>query len=88
MPDTPVRSRVPEPRFAAAFGIRGAIAHDFQRPLGRFLSGVTIYGRVLRPYFAPIALQLLANHHGVGGPDSLTEFGLRDPYRDGVVRAR
>src|SRR5436190_18950291 len=75
-----------EPRFAAALGIGGALAHHFQRPLGRPLSGVAIRGRVLRPYLAPVALQFLADHHGVGRPDSLAELRLGDPDRHGVVR--
>ena len=77
---------IAERRLAAAFGIGGAVARDLQRPLRRLLPRVAVRGRVLRPDLAPVALQLLADHHGVGGPDALAELGLRDADRHRVVR--
>src|SRR5262245_35970762 len=62
------------------------MAHHFQRPFGCSLSGVAVRGRILRPYLGPVALQFLADHHGVGGPDPLAELRLPDPDRYCVVR--
>ena len=86
MPATPVRSRFPNVGLAAALRIGGALAHDLERPLGRLLARIAVRGRVLRPHLRPVALQLLADHHGVGGPDALAELGLGDADRHGVVR--
>ena len=77
---------IPERGLAAALRIGGALARDLERPLGRLLTCIAVRGRVLRPHLRPVALQLLADHHGVGRPDALTELGLRDADRHGVVR--
>ena len=77
---------IPERRLAAALRIGGAVAHHVEGPLGRLLACVAVRRRVLRPHLRPVALQLLADHHGVGGPDALTELGLRDADRHGVIR--
>ena len=70
---------------AAAVGIGRAVAHDVQRPGRRHFLGVTIGGGVLRPDLAPIALQFLGDHHGVGGPHALAELGLGDADGHGFV---
>ncbi len=77
---------IAERRHAAAFGIGGAVARHLQRPRRRLLPRVAIRGRVLRAHLAPVALQFLADHHRVGGPDALAELGLRDADRHRVVR--
>ena len=77
---------IAERRHAAAFGIGGAVARDLQRPRRRLLPGIPVCGRVLRTHLAPVALQLLADHHRVGGPDALAKLGLRDADRHRVVR--
>ena len=70
---------------AAAQGVGGALAHDVERPFRRHFPAVAIGGRILRPDLAPVALQLLAHHHGIGGPHTLAEFGLGDADRHGIV---
>ena len=86
MPATPVRSRLPKRRLAAALRIgarrcpaRSASTRAPSR--ARRDSPMRTAGAP-----SPVALQLLADHHRVGGPDALTELGLRDADRDGVVR--
>ena len=76
---------IAEGRYATACGILGAVARDLQCPFGRLLPCIAVRGRVLRTDLAPVALQLLAHHHGVGGPDALAELGLADADRHGVV---
>src|SRR5262249_22376071 len=75
-----------ELRLAAAKGIGGAFAHDLECPLRRHFLSVAIGGSILRADLAPIALQLLADHHGVGGPHTLAKLGLGDADRHGLVR--
>ncbi len=70
---------------AAAQRIGGALAHDVERPFRRHFPAVAIGGRILRPDLAPVALQLLAHHHGIGGPHPLAELGLGDANRHGIV---
>ncbi len=70
---------------AAAKGVSGALAHDVERPFRRHFPAVAIGGSILRPDLAPVALQLLAHHHGIGGPHTLAELGLGDADRHGIV---
>src|SRR5215470_17241296 len=76
---------LPELWFAAAKWVRSALAHDLKRPFRRHFAAVAIGGSVLRGDLAPVALQLLGNHHGIGGPYPLAEFGLGNPYRHSIV---
>jgi len=75
-----------ECRFAAALRIGCAAARNVERPLRRPFTCIAIGGRVLWPDFLPVALQLFAHHHGVRGPDALTELCLGDPDGHRIVR--
>src|SRR5262249_26750746 len=70
---------------AAAEGISGALARDMERPLRGHLLAVAIDGGILRPDLAPVALQFLTHHHGVGGPHTLAELRLGDADRHSLV---
>jgi hypothetical protein len=76
---------LPELGLAAAQRVGGALAHDLQRPFRRIFAAVAIDGSVLRGDLAPVALQLFGDHHGIGGPHPLAEFGLGNAYRHGIV---
>src|SRR5262249_5663225 len=41
---------------------------------------------ILRADLAPVASQLLGDHHRIGSPHALAEFGLSDADRHGLVR--
>ena len=74
-----------ERRHAAAPRVGRAVTRDRERPRGRLLARVAVGRGVLGTDLRPVALQFLAHHHRVRRPDALTELGLRDPDRDGVV---
>ncbi len=76
---------IAEGRHAAALRIGGAVAWYLQRPRRGHLPGVAVRGGVLRAHLAPVALQLLADHHRVGRPDALAKLGLPDADDDRVV---
>src|SRR5262249_28402670 len=76
---------VPKLGLAAAKRIGRALAHNLECPFRRHLASIAIGGRILRPNLAPVALQLLGDHHGIGGPHPLAELGLGDAYRHGIV---
>src|SRR5262249_41855128 len=63
-------------RFAATGGIVLSVARDRQSPRRRLLPGVAIGRSVLRSNLAPIALELLRNHHPTPGEYSRSDFAL------------
>ncbi len=82
MPATPVRSRLPNVGSPPPLGSVAPLPGTFSVHSGAFSRASRFAEAYCGPDLAPVALQFLADHHGVGGPDALAELGLRDADRD------